>query len=222
MKDLENYYLPHLQKFGKELPILDFGSGHGRVINFLKSKGFKKVSGYEKNRPLVDSLDSQMRNLIEVGDDPRNFLKNCPEKFKAIVVKDVIYYFPKNEAISLLQSMKEKMLDKSILIMEIFNGSSLFGAYVKHKDFDIQEIYTEHSIQSLLDRSGYSVISMQGMQPSITGIRSFFHFLASRLWIAKLKFFYWLERGTDDQNPRIFEKKIIIVASPKDARSTPA
>jgi hypothetical protein len=216
MSDLEKYYLPHLKGFMHE-PVLDFGSGHGRIIKFLQEKGFKKITGFERDKALVESLESGIKSAITVGNDPGAFLEKSGEKYKAVLVKDVIYYFKKDEAQAFLRGLKDKMAERSILILEIFNGSCLFGPYVKYKDLDINEIYTEHSIQTLLLRSGFEIELVRGMSPAVTGFRSLAHYLASRVWMLKLRLFYWLERGVDAQNPSILEKKILVIARPGSA-----
>jgi len=211
-QDLENYYLPALREAANK-SVLDFGSGHGRMISFLREAGFLDVRGFERNESLRSELSPEVLERTTFGADWSFFLRERGEKrWDAVILKDVLYYFNDPEAIAFLRELRPHLSDQAILAVEVFNGATLTGPYVMYKDRGIRRIFTEHSLQSLLTESGYLVTSMEGIRPSINGVRSALFYFLSIIWKWNLRMIYWSERGADQQNPVILEKKIFAVA----------
>lgn len=209
--DLERYYLPALREC-REGYVLDFGSGHGRVLTFLGNAGFQGVHGFERDESLRGAMTPEVQQRTTFGTDWRKFLREAGRKWDAVILKDVLYYFDDSEAETFLRELKPHLTPGAILAVEVFNGATLTGAYVMHKDRGIRRVFTEHSIRALLESSGYAVKSVDGLGIPITGVRSALYGVSFRAWKAVLRVVYWCERGTDAQNPRILDKKIFAVA----------
>jgi SAM-dependent methyltransferase len=141
-----------------------------------------------------------------------DFFKNAENKYDLIIAKDVLYYFSADELNVLLKNFKAALKKDGLLVAEIFNGSTLTGPFIKYKDIDIKLILTEHSLADALIHAGFKVKSISGNKFPITGIRSLIFSLVQTLWRVRLKIIYFLERGIDDQNPKILERKIIAAA----------
>lgn len=209
--DLQRFYLPALREASGGA-VLDFGSGHGRLISFLRAEGFHDVSGFERNEALRGELTAEVLERTTFGADGGAFLRQAGRRWKAVVLKDVLYYFDDAGAEAFLRELGTHLEDGALLAVEVFNGATLTGPYVMFKDRGIRRVFTEQSLASLLRDSGYTVESIQGMAPAVTGAGSAVFWLFSRLWKLKLRLLYWLERGWDAQNPAILEKKIFAVA----------
>lgn len=209
--DLKNYYLPALRE--KEAgAVLDFGSGHGRVISFLLSEGFRDVRGFERNEALRSEIPAELLDRTTFGNDWSAFFRDSGKKWDAVILKDVLYYFDDHEAEDFLRALRSRLTETGMLAVEVFNGATLTGPYVMFKDRGIRRIFTEQSLVSLLVAAGFSVSAPQGMVPVIQGPGSMVFYIFSRIWKCKLHLIYWLERGWDAQNPSILEKKIFVVA----------
>lgn len=210
-RDLSSYYLPALRALSPG-PVLDFGSGHGRIIAFLMRSGFAEVSGFERNELLRGELSPEVLARTHFGHDWNGFLEANGARWKAVILKDVLYYFTDEEAAAFLRALRGSLQPGGIVLVEVFNGATLTGPYVMYKDRSIRRVFTEQSLRDLLEGSGFTVQSVVGMAPAPTGPRSALHYCFSRFWKAALSFIYWLERGWDEQNPRILEKKIFALA----------
>ncbi len=208
--DLRHYYLPAL-KPASSGSVLDFGSGHGRVISFLRGEGFRNVHGFERNEKLRAELAPEVLANTTFGTDWPAFLAKGMI-WDAVVLKDVLYYFDDAAATDFLRKLRTHLSKDGILAVEVFNGATLTGPYVMYKDRGIQRVFTEQSLRSLLNEAGYTVESVRGMKPALTGLRSAVYFLLSAFWKWNLRVIFWSERGWDAENPSILDKKIFAVA----------
>ncbi len=209
--DLKRYYLPVLREKAAG-NVLDFGSGHGRVLAALMKAGFSHVWGFERNERLKAVLPAEIRDVTTFGGDGTLFLRQQGKRWDAVILKDVLYYFNDDEAVSFLGELRAHLATGALLLVEVFNGATWTGPFVMYKDRGIKRVLTEHSLASLLEESGYRVEQMTGIRPGVSGVRSLLFYLSSRFWKLWLRMFYWLERGIDSQNPSILEKKIFAVA----------
>jgi SAM-dependent methyltransferase len=209
--DLKAYYLPALREASGG-SILDFGSGHGRVLRFLRESGFSDVRGYERDERLRGKIAPEELELTTFGQDWGAFLRGAGIRWQAVILKDVLYYFDDAGAEAFLKELRSNLAPGALVVAEVFNGATFTGPYVMFKDRNIRRIFTEQSLRSLLESAGFTIERMCGMEPVVTGPRSAFFFLFSRLWKTVLRFIYWLERGWDAENPAILEKKILVIA----------
>ena len=209
--DLERYYKPALNGTEREA-VLDFGSGHGRVLSFLAAAGFVAAEGFERDSSLEPVLYPAAKGRTTFGSDWRAFFAGTRKRWSAVVLKDVLYYFDDGEAVEFLRALRERLDPGAVLVLEVFNGATFTGPFVMYKDRGIKRVFTEHSLRSLLEDCGFSVTSMEGIRVPVTGVRSALHAACAFAWRAGLRAIYWCERGVDAQNPRLLDKKIFAVA----------
>ncbi len=112
----------------------------------------------------------------------------------------------------MLEKIREALKPGGTLIVEIFNGSAQLGPYVKYKDYRIQWIFTEQSLQEILRDSGFTVQTVERVKFFRFGIRSILTAFLGVLWQWNLRIVYWEERGVDSQNPKFLCKKIYAIA----------
>ncbi|MGZ3669990.1 MAG: class I SAM-dependent methyltransferase [Bdellovibrionota bacterium] len=204
------HFLPPLGN--RAAPILDFGSGSGRVTDFLLSQGFTQVTGFERNESLRDKLSPQARAVTAFGSDFPKFLREYGRRSEAVVPRDVLYYFDNAGALAFLKELRLHFAPNALLLIEVVNGACLTAPYIQFKGHGIRQYFTEHSLVSLLVEAGYKVEIITGIKPVLRGPRSIAFYIASRIWHWVLRGIYWAERGVDSQNPRIWEKKIFASA----------
>jgi 2-polyprenyl-3-methyl-5-hydroxy-6-metoxy-1,4-benzoquinol methylase len=216
MKTMEYFkvnYRPFLPA-DRESAILDFGCGAGAVLSFLQQEGYVNISGVDIHSydtwPAFLSANIQVKEI----DNSAEYLRSNPGKYDLIVVKDVIYYFREDEVFEIVRLLKSALKPNGKIIFEIFNGSTLTGPFVKYKDIDIRLILTEHSMVTLIERAGMKPDAVKGNTTIVSGVRSLIYKIVNTVEILFLKTIYFSERGVDDQNPKIFSRKIIVLASP--------
>ena len=195
----------------KNARILDFGCGDGRIIQFLLDHGYTNITGADIKIPNDLKFPSEKVSLIEIK-DATEFLSAQKEKFDFIVAKDVIYYFNSREVLNILVLFKNALAPNGQIFFEIFNGSLFTGPYVKYKDIDIQLILTDISLKKLIEEAGLHLRAMQGSRQPKNSMKKFLFFSIHKLeqWVTR--FIFLVERGKDEQNPKIYSRKIIAVA----------
>ncbi len=210
------YFKTNYQKLlpsDKSASILDFGCGDGIVLTYLHELGYSNLHGTDI---ISNPAWTELRNTgiqLNKFDNTIDFLTSVKGKFDFIFVKDVIYYFKHEEVVAIIKLIKAALKPNGKILFDVINGSVLTGAYTKIKDFDIQLVLTEHSIVTLIERADLSVIHLKGNKPTITGLGSFLFYIVNELHKLRLRFLYFSERGIDSQNPKIYTKKIIAVAT---------
>jgi len=210
------YYQVNYQSFlpdDKKAKILDFGCGPGYILQFLKNAGYLNLYGADIN---VSDSWNELKAAgmqLEQFENAAEYLKSIAGKFDFVIVKDVIYYFKDEEVVSIMQLIKKTLKLGGKILFDIINGSVITGSFTKHKDIDIRLVLTEHSMVTLIDRCGMKLEHLKGNVISVTGIRSLLYVVLNSIQRLRLKLLYFSERGWDEQNPKIFSKKIIAIAS---------
>ena len=216
---MSNYYNLNYEPFlPKDLnaAIIDIGCGDGELVRFMHGLGYRDIAAIDKDTAALQSVgDLDGVTRIEALADASLFY-GLDRLFDLIVMKQIIYYLDRSAVVPFLHSAREHLSDGGTLIMEVFNGGLLFGLYTEVKDSEIRTAYSEHSLRRLLERNGFVVRELFGFrQGPATTLKSRMYrilkWLSFRAWRARLI----LERGRDDELPRIFEKTIIAIAEKK-------
>ena len=211
MRDLRANYLP-LFPADRNARILDVGCGYGRVLAFLAQQGYQNIEGVDTDEKAVSWVESNVTPSVEVIDDLGKYLAHRVGRFDLVIARHVVYYFPRESTASYMEALRRSLRIGGSAIIEIFNGASLTGPYVGHKDPRINWILTEHSLRSLLEDAGFSDVTVAEVKVVTTGWRGLAFRLVSRLWQRTLSVIYVLERGIDEQNPTILAKSLLAVA----------
>ncbi len=207
--DIEINYLNLLPK-NKSALILDFGCGSGRLIRFLQELGYTNIEGADIDKELLLNVTTELNVKTHLVTE--EFLNSLDNTYDLIIAKDVIYYYNYNTLIPCLNNLRKGLKKDGLFICEIFNGAVYTGPYIKYKDFDIQLILTEHSLKNLIIKAGFIIIKLSGNKRQVKGVKSFIFMLIQSWWKFKLKSIYFMERGIDEQNPTIYDRKIILLA----------
>lgn len=196
----------------KNARILDFGCGDGRVLRFLHAKGYRNLTGADIYPDNWNELAHLNANLIPIKDS-KEFLISQNEKFDFIVVKDVIYYFNNDNVIEITSLLKNALKPGGKIIFEIFNGSLMTGPYIKYKDVGIKLILTERSLKQIIDYSGLKLESIYGSNQRPRTAKGWIFYAMNKIWCLQLRLIYFLERGLEEQNPKILNRKILATAT---------
>ena len=208
--DLDLNYAPWLPA-DREAAVLDVGCGPGRVLAFLAARGYRRIEGFDRDPDAVRAAQARVTAPVAVEDDWARFLDGRPGEFDLIVLKDVIYYLPRAEAVDALRAVRRALKPGGRVIIEVFNGAAYTGPFVAYKDDGILWIPTEHVLAAFLQRAGFSEVRvLPHLPPARTMKRRLFNLLA-RGWRVALRTIYVLERGLAEENPRILTTRLIAV-----------
>lgn len=212
---LDFNYLKYLPS-DKNVNILDAGCGRGEFLQYLKSKGFTNLTGVDIDEESVAYCQCHIAKDVELVNDLSDFLEKHRNEYDLIILKEVIYYFPRERLIPYLKLFLSALKNGGVMLIETFNGSTWTGPFIKYKDYKINHIFTEISLKRVLMDAGFETVEVTGgmIDPSTNIKRRFWLFLR-KIWEFIIKGIFILERGFDPENPRIFTK-VLIAKAQKD------
>jgi SAM-dependent methyltransferase len=197
----------------KQAPILDLGCGNGRVLRYLSALGYSQVKGVDRDPDELAEAKGLPGVTVECAEVGLDYLRAHRGKFKLIILKQMIYYIDRRDVQAFMQAVRDALTDDGMVLVEFFNASLLSSRFTELKDPFIRTGYTEHAMRRLLAAAGL-FNGFMGGEVAAPGrpIVSITYRCLRRVWVAMLRAVYILERGMDDELPRIYTKSIIAVA----------
>lgn len=204
-------FAAHFARFlpeSRDACILDAGCGSGSLVWWLQSRGYARAAGVdisEENAKLAASLG--IANVRQ--GDLRESLRAARETYDAIVMRDVLEHFAKEQVIELLDAARAALKVGGRLILQVPNGESPLSGRIRYGDFTHELAFTASSLAQLFDRTGFRVHAFAPSRPVGAGFRST---LRALLWYPvewMLRSVIWIESGP---GPRIVTQNLIAVA----------
>lgn len=206
--DLELNYTPWLPE-SRDAAILDVGCGPGRVLAFLESLGYRRLEGFDRDPEAVAAARRRLRAPIAVEDDWSRLLTGRPRAYDVVILKDVIYYVPRERVVDALRLVHGALKPGGRVIVEVFNGAAFTGQWTANKDAAILWTPTEHTLRSFLEKAGFSSVALRAQRPPSRTLRRRVFNAFAALWRLRLRLMFILERGFAEENPRFLTTKII-------------
>lgn len=191
----------------RQAPILDIGCGQGDFVRYAHSLGYRNITAVDIDTQAIAALkhlDGVTALTAQIGDTLPSTLYG---PWALIVAKQMIYYVDRREASALLRSLAAALAPDGRLIIEIFNGSLLSSRFTQAKDPGILTAYTDLGLERLLVRAGLKVESIEGaiIHASLP------YCIARSAWHCLYRLLLILDRGRDEELPRVWGKSIIAV-----------
>ena len=149
----------------KDAPVIDFGCGKGDFLKYLKSNGFKNLTGVDLTENQDSLINFIKKDILEV---------NLNDTFDAVTSFAVIEHFEKTD--TFLDKLDSFVKRGGILvIMTVDSQSFLYNLarllYKAHIFFPARRLFERHhinhyskqSLLKLIDNYHYEVISHQNM-----------------------------------------------------------
>ena len=193
--------------------ILDLGCGDGRTLRYLAAKGYTSLFGVDRDASILMEAAKIPGAKIECAEVDAEYLSRKKGYFELIIVKQMIYYVDRSQSLQFMKALRDALTDDGILIIEYFNASLISSRFTELKDPFIRTAYTEHSMKRLIAASGLFECATYGEKKDLKHIISIVYVSLQSLWFVLLKCIYLLERGYDNELPKIGEKSIISIAS---------
>ena len=192
--------------------IIDVGCGNGDFVRFAHGLGYRDILALDIDRNAL-SLISELDGVVKMhAQADARFFNNIDKKFDLIILKQMIYYYDRGSVVSFLEAARDKLSEEGTLIVEIFNGGLLSGRYTEVKDPGIRTSYSELSLERLLVQCGYVVHEIFGFRQSELSFKTTLYQLIKNVAFSIWRALLILERGRDDELPRISAKTIIAIA----------
>lgn len=208
---MQEYITDFLPK-NKNARILDIGCGPGGILQLLAQEGYANCAGVDISKEEIETCKAKGISNVELITDLAAHLSGKKEAFDFINAREVIYYFPEDTIMRYLKLIRESLKPKGILVAEVFNGALLTGPFFKYKDYKIRHIFTEHSLKTILEDSGFKIQRIFGVQMKRDTLKRVLWLFVRRCWTCILKAIYILEIGAGNDRPKIWERRIAAIA----------
>ncbi|HWF44504.1 MAG TPA: class I SAM-dependent methyltransferase [Candidatus Kapabacteria bacterium] len=164
----ERYY-PFLRSLPKSAAILEFGCGHGRMLNYLHQKGFRNVKGIDISDEQIALADAQGLDA-EIA-DVFTFLEAESTPLDCIIAIDFVEHFSKEELYRLFTLAHDRLTKNGLFLVQTVNGEGLFPRQIIYGDLTHSTILTPGSMQQLLQATGFSDTRFAECSPIVRGIK---------------------------------------------------
>jgi cyclopropane fatty-acyl-phospholipid synthase-like methyltransferase len=192
----------------KNSNILDVGCGDGGFVYFLQCAGFTNVAGIDCSKEQVESaLRLGIKNIS--CNEIRGFLSGKIGVYDAIVARNILEHFTKNEMLELLTIFHNALTTNGLLVMQVPNGENIFCGRIRYGDFSHEIVFTRSSLVQILSVSGFRNIDVYSAGPVPKGFRSFFRYILWKIIAFFLSFYNLVETGS---RSGIFTQDIVTVA----------
>ena len=177
----------------KDAPILEVGCGWGRLLYFLKTRGYVNLQGVDIS-PEQAKLARQVIDNVAEG-NAIEYLDSYPDSFDLIIGLDIIEHFRKDEVLHFLVACYKALQPGGRLILQAPNAESPWGMKIRYGDFTHELAFDPHSLKKLLELCGFVKIEPRPAGPVVYGILSMCRFLIYKLIWATLALWNLAETG---------------------------
>ena len=198
-------------------PILDLGCGQGDFVRYLSELGYRRVTAVDRDAEAIAALRDVPGVTAKTAEATADTVEQHPGGWALIVAKQMIYYIDRRDAPAFVTALGQALAPDGRLIVELFNGALLSSRFTELKDPGILTAYTENGLRRLLDQNGFIVEHLFGAALRRSALRGALYAAAQAVWFRLYRLLLILERGRDDELPRISRKSIIAVARRRQA-----
>jgi 2-polyprenyl-3-methyl-5-hydroxy-6-metoxy-1,4-benzoquinol methylase len=156
-------YLPLINSYSTDSPILELGCGRGYMLEYLRNHNFSNLKGIDISDEQVMIAKEKGFN-VEVGDALEYFTKNN-NKFKIIIALDFIEHFHKSELIPLFENIFNSLDEDGLFFFHTPNGQTILAPTLIYGDLTHMTIFTPNSALQLLRNVGFKQIDFYEAGP---------------------------------------------------------
>jgi 2-polyprenyl-3-methyl-5-hydroxy-6-metoxy-1,4-benzoquinol methylase len=157
------YYLREWLPSDPNASILEVGCGGGKMLHFLKSRGFARVSGVDISPEQV-RLSRQVVASVEQA-DALEFLENHGTSYDLILGLDIVEHFRKDEVLRFLDACHQALKPDGRLVLQTPNADSPWGTMHRYNDFTHETAFNPNAIARLLGMIGFHSVEARELGP---------------------------------------------------------
>jgi trans-aconitate methyltransferase len=159
--------------------ILEIGPGYGELIDYLINKlGYKNTKAIDLSQEVVDVCNTIAPNSTKKVSDTTAFLGEYKNYFGMVFMLEVLEHVPKSETVNLLSQIYNALEPGGVLIVEVPNmANPITGLIFRYADFTHEVGFTDLSLTHVLQRSGFSKVSVYPVRVPIVSVQRFVQFL---------------------------------------------
>ncbi len=149
----ENRFRRHLPR-DLSTPLIDVGCGSGGFVHYLRRAGYSDVRGIDISGEQVAVARSLGIEGIIRG-DVRDHLADHPGTYGAVVARDLIEHFTREEVIDLLILVRQSLITGGVLLIQTVNLESPFSLRYRWGDLTHESGFTSYSLEAALLLAGF-------------------------------------------------------------------
>ena len=205
-------HLQIIQRFvpkAKDTRVLDLACGNGRLVHNLKSRGYARVKGVDFSEQQVAVAHAW--GITEVTcQDVVGFLLDQPDvSWDVVFAMDFLEHLNKQVLMDLVDQVRRVLVPGGIFIVQVPNGSGLFGASVLYGDLTHVQAFTDRSLSQLMNACGFGSVKSHELKPVVHGVKSLLRYVVWQVLTVPMRLLGLAETG----NSRvILSRNILSVA----------
>ena len=190
----------------KNHAILEIGSGFGYLLNYLLSKGYKRVSAIDISPYLISEVRINFGHKLEWVEESNalQYLKRYKNYYDSIIAFDMLEHLDCQEAEHFVTDSFKALKNDGTLILRVPNMANILGGYSMYMDSTHKKGYTEWTLIELIKSAGFKSFEINKLRP-ISLKRKCFNFINNVIH----KFLYHIN---DRKKPTTYSKNIVLKA----------
>ena len=164
--------LKRLLPSDESIRLIDVGCGSGHLVWWLQNEGYTNAEGIDLSPELIEAAVRLGVRNVKVA-DLRVYLNEEAKlgKYQAIVLRDVLEHFHRDEILSILELCLGCLSPGGILLLQVPNAESPFFGRIRYGDFTHEVAFTTTSMAQVLDAVGlgnprfFPVGPLPGLRP---------------------------------------------------------
>jgi SAM-dependent methyltransferase len=145
-------------------PVLDIGCGMGFALLTLRQLGFSSLYGIDSDAEQV-KICERFGLPVEQVADTISYLRSHPEKFKIVLLLDVLEHVPVVDQIRFMRAVYRAMEPGGRVILQVPNAASIMASWQRYIDFTHHTSFTPISLRFVLKNAGFDDINIPGQGP---------------------------------------------------------
>jgi SAM-dependent methyltransferase len=176
---LARWYARRLGPFlppGPDTIWIDLPCGYGNFLYFLRSRGYRNVTGYDADPEQVRL--ARMLELPAREGDARRVVEDTSLRVEAIASVDFIEHLSRDDAVQFLRSCRERLPPGGVLILRTPCADGPFGSRDAWNDLTHRWASTSNLLRALLEMVGFEQVRILDERPQPYDLVGFFRLMA--------------------------------------------
>lgn len=189
----KSYLQSYLPK-DKNAKILEVGCGMGHNLYALNRLRYKNITGVDISQECIKYCRSKGFTVKLIKANDFSFYKRNRNKFKIIILYDVLEHISPKEGQKLLSFLRQALSPKGQLIISLPNADHPLSLRLMYADITHKFIYNKSSLSQLLRLSGFTSFEFLQINSFTLDDRNVFKRIFKQTLvrlIAKIGEFFW-------------------------------
>jgi SAM-dependent methyltransferase len=172
---LARWYARRLGPFlpaGSDAIWIDLPCGYGNFLYFLRSRGYRNVTGYDADPEQVRL--ARMLGLPAREGDARRVAEDASLRVDAIASVDFIEHLSRDDAVQFLRSCRERLHPGGLLVLRTPCADGPFGSRDASNDLTHRWACTSNLLRAVLEMVGFEQVRILDERPQPYNLVNFF------------------------------------------------